>query len=391
MDNGELTLGSGEVVDFRNTIFICACNSGMREVEDQQSHRLGYGARDRKLGHSEVKSVVEGVIKNQTPPEFRNRLKELGGIAVFQALTSEMMKLVVKRDFKALQELITASGYLFTLSVTEAAVDEILRQALANNGNLSNVKSLISSQIQIPLGIETTKHTIKPGDVVTIDVELSEGVAFPTAVTQTANGVDGSHKEGDEKLSFGLFVDSTAAVAGATEAAPVHEANEAAGIVGPDNVAAVIRDLLAKRSGGSAGSGDAAGAGGKQSALSQAMVLVSQIKSNVGLTDTGTQESIEADGQRQSVFVQDFQIVLRSADTLHGNFKEAMFKGLAASPTITVIDERTQYGDKKIVAGVVVTEHTTTVNVNAPIEFMFGLKRAMPFLSITTIATPVEL
>ncbi|MBS1997171.1 MAG: ATP-dependent Clp protease ATP-binding subunit [Cyanobacteria bacterium SZAS LIN-2] len=181
MDDGQITLGSGEVVDFRNTLFIAACNSGMEEVEREESGGIGFNARDRKLGHKEVTSVVERVIKGKTPPEFRNRLKELGGIAVFQSLTSEMMKMVVRRDFKALQELITASGYFFGLNVTEAAVDEILRRALLNNGNLSNVKALITSEIQIPLGIEATKRTIKPGDSVTVDVELPEGVVEDAA------------------------------------------------------------------------------------------------------------------------------------------------------------------------------------------------------------------
>ena len=186
MDDGQITLGSGEVVDFRNTIFVAACNSGMEEVERAESGGIGFTATESKLSHAEVSKVVDRVIKERTPPEFRNRLKELGGIAVFQSLTAEMMKLVVRRDFKDIQELINASGYFFSLSVTEAAIDEILRQALAGKGNLSNVKSLITKEIQIPLGIEATKRTIKPGDSVIVDVEYPVG-----AVTAETVGSDG--------------------------------------------------------------------------------------------------------------------------------------------------------------------------------------------------------
>lgn len=188
MDDGQITLGSGEIVDFRNTIFVAACNSGMEEVEREESGGIGFSAMESKLSHCEVKKVVDRVIKERTPPEFRNRLKELGGIAVFQSLTAEMMRLVVRRDFKAIQELINASGYFFSLSVTEAAIDEVLRQALAGKGNLSNVKSLITKEIQIPLGIEATKRTIKPGDAVIVDVEFPQGVV--TAETVGVNCVD---------------------------------------------------------------------------------------------------------------------------------------------------------------------------------------------------------
>jgi ATP-dependent Clp protease ATP-binding subunit ClpA len=180
-------LGSGEVVDFRNTIFVAACNSGMEEVERAEAGGIGFTATESKLSHAEVSKVVDRVIKERTPPEFRNRLKELGGIAVFQSLTAEMMKLVVRRDFKDIQELINASGYYFSLAVTDAAIDEVLRRALAGKGNLSNVKSLITKEVQIPLGIEATKRTIKPGDLVIVDVEFPEGAE--TAEKQAATVV----------------------------------------------------------------------------------------------------------------------------------------------------------------------------------------------------------
>ncbi|MDP3507971.1 MAG: AAA family ATPase [Candidatus Melainabacteria bacterium] len=188
MDDGQITLGSGEVVDFRNTIFVAACNSGMEEVERAEAGGIGFTATESKLSHAEVSKVVDRVIKERTPPEFRNRLKELGGIAVFQSLTAEMMKLVVRHDFKAIQELINASGYFFSLSVTDAAIDEVLRRGLVGKGNLSNVKSLITKEVQIPLGIEAAKRTIKPGDLVIVDVEFPEGAE--TAEAGGAGSID---------------------------------------------------------------------------------------------------------------------------------------------------------------------------------------------------------
>ncbi len=94
---------------------------------------------------------------------------------------------------------------------------------------------------------------------------------------------------------------------------------------------------------------------------------------------------------KQSVIVQDLQIVLIAADDKHAAIKEAMFKNLATSTLITVNEENTQYGKTGMVDGVAVKINVTTVKVLAPIELMFQLKRAMPFLAISTVASPLEL
>jgi hypothetical protein len=290
------------------------------------------------------------VIKEKTPPEIRNPLKELGGTPVFQPRTEAMMKKVVTRDSKALQEFITASGYFFTLDVTSAAIDEVLRQALSNGGNLSNVKSLITTEIQIPLGIEATKKSIKKGDNVTVGVEYPEGTAPAADSTAVVN-----------KRFFLEVSDPIGLLAGLSPTETPVESTDTSGKDGPaETAAATAPPAEAKVEGeGKAGS-------------------------EKKVVDGGTLP-------KQRVIVQDLQIVLIAADDKHAAIKEALFKNLASSPRITVSEENTQYGKTGSFDGEVVKINVTTVKVLAPIELMFDLKMAMPFLAISTVASPLEL
>lgn len=175
MDHGKLTLGNGEVVDFTNTIFVCACNLGMEEVEQEETMGIGFNASKKKVDREGLRSAVNKALKMKAPPEFRNRVKELGGIAIYDDLTPDLMKLVVTREIGELQKRITSTGYHFMISVTDEVRDDILARALADNGNLANVKSLISKEIETPLGVEATKKTIKMGDRVVVSLEKVAG------------------------------------------------------------------------------------------------------------------------------------------------------------------------------------------------------------------------
>lgn len=190
MDHGKLTLGNGEVVDFTNTIFVCACNLGMADVEREEVGGIGFGARNKKLNRDEVKGVVLKALRDKAPPEFRNRVNELGGIAIYEELTREQMESVVVREVSELQKRINGTRMHFTVEVVEAARNLILDKALANEGNLANVKSVLRKEIESVLGNETTKRAIKSGDTVIVDVE---GGAFVFDVEPAAERASMPH------------------------------------------------------------------------------------------------------------------------------------------------------------------------------------------------------
>jgi hypothetical protein len=177
MDDGFLTNGAGEQVDFRNCLFVATTNIGMEEVENQEKGGIGFSSVGKRLSALEIENIINEQIRKRTPPEFRNRVKELGGIAIYKRLDEAQMHLVLDRDLYMLQKSIYDTGYHFTLQVSDAAKAELLRLALVNNGNLSNLKSVFNTHLRSVLGVETIKGSIKRGDLVIVDVEPSAEIA----------------------------------------------------------------------------------------------------------------------------------------------------------------------------------------------------------------------
>jgi ATP-dependent Clp protease ATP-binding subunit ClpC len=83
-EDGHLTDGLGNTIDFKNTILIMTSNIGARFIE--KKGRMGFSSGDAKDEGKSVSEMVMGEVKRTFNPEFINRLDE---IIVFDALTDE--------------------------------------------------------------------------------------------------------------------------------------------------------------------------------------------------------------------------------------------------------------------------------------------------------------
>jgi hypothetical protein len=225
---------------------------------------------------------------------------------------------------------------------------------MANNGNLSNVKSLITTKIQIPLGIEATKREIKQGDDVVVSIELPPG----------KSEADDTEKSPIDKL-FVIDVSEPIGLIGGVTAsgAPVNS----------DAAATAHND-------------DASGKGEPTAVVAAAPPVADKSGENAGDGKLAVDQSVLP---RQSLIVQDFVIVLRAADNVFAAMNAALLKGLNL-PNVTISEETTQRGVSTGIAGLDAF-NVTVLKVMAPIELMFTLKRATPSLEINIVASPIEL
>jgi ATP-dependent Clp protease ATP-binding subunit ClpC len=81
-EDGQLTDGLGNTVDFKNTIVIMTSNIGARYLE-KRAH-MGFQSANEELTEKKVEELVMGEVKRLFNPEFLNRLDET---IVFNALT----------------------------------------------------------------------------------------------------------------------------------------------------------------------------------------------------------------------------------------------------------------------------------------------------------------
>ncbi len=83
-EDGQLTDGLGNTVDFKNTIIIMTSNIGARHLE-RRSH-LGFQSANDELTDKKIENLVMSEVKRLFNPEFLNRLDE---VIIFNALSED--------------------------------------------------------------------------------------------------------------------------------------------------------------------------------------------------------------------------------------------------------------------------------------------------------------
>jgi ATP-dependent Clp protease ATP-binding subunit ClpC len=83
-EDGQLTDGLGNTVDFRNTIIIMTSNLGARHLQKRTS--LGFQSAGEEAGAKSVEDLVMNEVKRAFNPEFLNRLDE---VIIFNPLADE--------------------------------------------------------------------------------------------------------------------------------------------------------------------------------------------------------------------------------------------------------------------------------------------------------------
>ena len=82
-EDGHLTDGLGNAVDFKNTIIVMTSNIGAKHLQKQQG--LGFQTSDENMVLDKMEELVKGEVKKTFNPEFLNRLDE---IIIFTSLSN---------------------------------------------------------------------------------------------------------------------------------------------------------------------------------------------------------------------------------------------------------------------------------------------------------------
>jgi ATP-dependent Clp protease ATP-binding subunit ClpC len=114
LDDGRMTDGQGNVVDFRNTVLIMTSNLGTEFV--RKSGTLGFLQQKASDEDREAHDKIERALKGTFRPEFLNRIDE---IIMFSPLTLEQMEQIVDLQIKEVQDRLAEFGV--TIELTPAA------------------------------------------------------------------------------------------------------------------------------------------------------------------------------------------------------------------------------------------------------------------------------
>ena len=166
-EDGHLTDGLGNRIDFKNTIVIMTSNIGARHIQKQAA--MGFqspGARERQRSVSEM---VLGEVKRIFNPEFINRVDE---IIVFEALQDDDLRKITHMLVARLNENLV--DRMIRISLTADVVDWIIEQTCKDRSyGARPLRRAIQRHVEDPLAEELIRGRLDSGD---IEVYLDSGM-----------------------------------------------------------------------------------------------------------------------------------------------------------------------------------------------------------------------
>jgi ATP-dependent Clp protease ATP-binding subunit ClpC len=120
-EDGQLTDGLGNTVDFKNTIVIMTSNIGAKHLQKREG--LGFQSSKEDMILDKMEELVKGEVKRTFNPEFLNRLDE---IIIFTSLTHADLMLIMELLVQQMNANLVHKS--ITLSVTDDAKRWILEK-----------------------------------------------------------------------------------------------------------------------------------------------------------------------------------------------------------------------------------------------------------------------
>lgn len=157
LDDGIMTDGKGQKVDFLNTIIILTSNIGGGSVT-RHGNRLGF---------EQVKQLVAEELKQNFRPEFLNRVDE---VVVFKQLTKSQLKQIVEIMMKDLHERLMKAMNV-KLQVTERLMDMVIAEAENPSYGARPLKRAIVRILEDNLAERILHGAIKEGDLIFVDID----------------------------------------------------------------------------------------------------------------------------------------------------------------------------------------------------------------------------
>ncbi len=178
-EDGHLTDGLGNRVDFKNAIIIMTSNIGARYIQKQTA--MGFQSPDAQEVQRSVSEMVLGEVKRTFNPEFINRVDE---IIVFEALQDDDLRKITQMLITRLNDNLVDRA--LRISMTPEVVDWIIEQTCRDRSyGARPLRRAIQRYVEDPLSEELIRGQLEAGD---IEVYLDAGVLAYRRLGQSLEG-----------------------------------------------------------------------------------------------------------------------------------------------------------------------------------------------------------
>lgn len=177
LEEGEVTLSSGEKVSCRNSIIIFTGNVGTKSLE-MQGNGIGFDTPNGEQKRLRDTATVMREVSKEFRPEFLNRLSK---IIVFNSLGKEELDKIFWLETGKLQERVR-ENLGFTIIITDRVKDVIVSKCEPKYGARS-LQRLITEYIEDSINSAMLEQEIANKSQLTVDIE--EGQTSSDKVTVT--------------------------------------------------------------------------------------------------------------------------------------------------------------------------------------------------------------
>jgi ATP-dependent Clp protease ATP-binding subunit ClpC len=158
-EDGHLTDGLGNRVNFKNTIIIMTSNIGARFIQKKSS--MGFQSSDSLTIDKSVNDMVLGEVKRTFNPEFINRIDE---IIVFEALADEDLRKIMGLLVTQLNENLVDRK--LSISLTPEVVDWIIEVTCKDRSyGARPLRRAIQRYVEDPLSEELIRGHLRGGEI----------------------------------------------------------------------------------------------------------------------------------------------------------------------------------------------------------------------------------
>ncbi|MBU1179275.1 AAA family ATPase [Patescibacteria group bacterium] len=186
LDNGRLTDSKGRHVNFRNTILIMTSNVGSEYIK--QISKIGFSAEPEEQTKQEtLKEKIYQALESRFRPEFLNRLDE---IIIFNSLTIDNLREIVKIQVDEVVERLSVKGIVFKIS--SDALQYLAQKGFSQQYGARPLKRLIQTKILNAVAELIISGKIASGDTVSAytqkDELVVEGIVKKKRRVKSAGG-----------------------------------------------------------------------------------------------------------------------------------------------------------------------------------------------------------
>ncbi|MDE0250304.1 MAG: AAA family ATPase, partial [Gammaproteobacteria bacterium] len=164
LDDGRLTDGHGNTVDFKNTVIIMTSNLGSDVIQNFSAQESA--AQDN---YENMKSAVMEIVNNSLRPELINRIDDS---IVFRSLAREHIRSIAGIQLNHLQDRVADRN--IKLEFSEAALEKIADAGFDSVYGARPLKRAVQEMIGNPLAKALLAGEIHAGQVVQIGVSGSQ-------------------------------------------------------------------------------------------------------------------------------------------------------------------------------------------------------------------------